>query len=125
MLKAGRMRPAFFVVLRLMVLQTTANLTCCYKKEKMMITPESSVPRNDTPKQNISPDPKAKQPEEGAITNADEADKVTNNDEVTTQPQATETELSESEPETASNADTHVTNSDGNSDTTATSEEIF
>ncbi len=91
----------------------------------MMNTPGSTAPKNDTPKQNISPDPKAKQPDEGAITNADEADKVTNNDELTTQPETTETELSVSEPETASNADTHVTNSDGNSDTTATSEEIF
>ncbi|PAW93089.1 hypothetical protein CKK33_06105 [Mucilaginibacter sp. MD40] len=125
MLKAGRMRPAFFVGLYVTKLKTTANRTCCYKKEKMMNPPESSAPKNDTPKQNISPDPKAKQAGEGAITNADEADKVTNNDDVTPLPEATETELSESEPETASNEDTHVTNNDGNSDTTATSEEIF
>ncbi|QXV65761.1 hypothetical protein INP83_01290 [Mucilaginibacter sp. 21P] len=90
-----------------------------------MKTPDSPTPGNKSPKENTDNDPKVNAAEREVITNNEESEQVTNNDGTVADTEAAEADLSESEPDTASNADTYVTNNDGKSDTTADKDEIF
>lgn len=90
-----------------------------------MKTPDSPTPGSRSPQEDPKTDPKVNSTEKEVITNADEADHVTNKDGAVADIDDIETELSESEPDTALNADNHITNDDGRSDTTADKEEIF
>lgn len=90
-----------------------------------MNTPNSTEHGNKTPQEEPKDGPKANATEQEVITNADDVDHVTNKDGAVADTDAIETELSESEPDTALNADNHITNDDGKSDTTADKDEIF
>ncbi|TWR23897.1 hypothetical protein FPZ42_17975 [Mucilaginibacter achroorhodeus] len=96
-----------------------------FSKTKLMKTPDSPTPGNKSPKKNTDNDPKVNAAEREVITNNEESEQVTNNDGTVADTQADEADLSESEPDTASNADNHVTNNDGKSDSTADKDEIF
>ncbi|RFZ92133.1 hypothetical protein D0C36_11865 [Mucilaginibacter conchicola] len=90
-----------------------------------MNTPNNPTPGNNSPQEDPKTDPKVNQAEQEVITNADEADHVTNKDGAVADTGAIESDLSESEPDTALNADNHITNDDGKSDTTLDKEDIF
>ena len=72
-----------------------------------------SVPENNTLLQNPTGDPKVNAVEQDVITNSDETDKIVNQDGVVADTAGIEETLSESEPSTALNADTGITNDTG------------
>ncbi|MBL4676545.1 MAG: hypothetical protein JKY70_10135 [Mucilaginibacter sp.] len=80
---------------------------------------------NKAPQEDPKDDPKVNRTGQEIITNADEADHVTNKDGAVADSDAIETELKESEPDGATNADNHITNDDGKSDATANNEELY
>jgi len=90
-----------------------------------MNTPDSPTHGNQSPQEDPINDPKVNPIGQEVITNADETENVTNKDGSVANADAIEAELSESEPDTALNADSNITNDNGKSDTTADKEELF
>lgn len=72
-----------------------------------------SAPEDNTPLQTPAGDPKVNAVEQDVITNSDETDKIVNQDGVVADTAGIQETLSESEPSTALNADTDITNDTG------------
>ncbi|MBD1364801.1 hypothetical protein IDJ77_13350 [Mucilaginibacter sp. ZT4R22] len=71
-----------------------------------------SDPKDKSPAQQPTGEPKVDAAEQDVITNTDESNKIVNTDDAVADMDGIETTLSESEPSTALNADRGITNSD-------------
>lgn len=71
-----------------------------------------SEPKDKSPIQHPTGDPKVDAAEQDVITNNEESNKIVNTDDAVADMEGIETTLSEDEPSTALNADRDITNSE-------------
>jgi hypothetical protein len=80
-----------------------------------MNTPDSPTPGSKFPLAGETGDPKVNAAEQDVITNKDDTGQVTNKDGAVADTDGVTETLSESEPTTELNADSHITNNDSGS----------